>query len=88
MFLRYGLVLVIVWFAFMKFTDFGAHGILFMVAKSLLMVWMYDFMSVRQFAVCLGATELVVAGLIALRPFFARLCAIGSTAATLMFLST
>ena len=32
--LRFGLVVVIVWFAFMKFTDFGAHGIQPMVAKS------------------------------------------------------
>jgi len=88
LFLRYGLVLVIVWFAFMKFTDFGAHGIYPMVAKSPLMGWMYHFLSVRQFAACLGATELVVATLIALRPFSAKLCAIGSTAAMLMFLST
>ena len=87
-FLRYGLVLVIVWFAFMKFTDFGAHGIYPMVTKSPLMGWLYRFLSIRQFAAGLGATELIVATLIALRPFSAKLCAIGSTAAMLMFLST
>jgi uncharacterized membrane protein YkgB len=49
------------------------------------MGWMYRFLSVRQFAACLGAMELVIAALIALRPLSAKLCAIGSTAAMLMF---
>ena len=85
---RYGLVLVIVWFAFMKFTAFGAQGIHPIAARSPLMGWMYHFLSVRQFAACLGTSELVVAILIALRPWSAKACTIGSAGAILMFLTT
>ena len=86
--LRYGLVLVIVWFALMKFTDFGAQGIHPLVAKSPLLGWMYSFLSVRLFAAALGSVELVVALLIALRPWSAKACAVGSAGAILMFLTT
>ncbi len=86
--LRYGLVLVIVWFACMKFTDFGALGIHPLVAKSPLMGWMYRFLSARAFAAGLGSVELVIAVLIALRPWSANACAVGSAGAIMMFLST
>ena len=86
--LRYGLVLVIVWFAFMKFTDFGAQGIRPMVARSPLLGWMYHYLSARAFAAGLGSVELVIAVLIALRPWSAKACAAGSAGAVMMFLTT
>ena len=86
--LRYGLVLVIVWFAAMKFTHIEAVGIQPLVSKSPLMNWMYRYLSVQQFSTGLGCVELTVALLVALRPVSAKACAIGSLAAVGMFLTT
>lgn len=85
---RYGLVLVIVWFAVMKFTDVEAKGIQPLVAGSPLLGWMYRFVSVQGFSRGLGAAELTIAFLIALRPLSARVCALGSAGGIGMFLTT
>ena len=86
--LRYGLVLVIVWFAAMKFTHLEAAGIQPLVSKSPLLGWMYRFLSVQQFSTGLGCVELLVALLVACRPVSTRVCAVGSLAAVGMFLTT
>ncbi len=85
---RYGLVLVLLWIGSMKFTSYEANGIQPLVAHSPLMSWMYNILSVRGFANGLGAFEIVVAVLIALRPWAAKLSALGSAAAVLMFFTT
>lgn len=86
--LRYGLVLVIAWIAAMKATEYEAKGIQPLIAHSPLLSWGYRIWTVRQFTAIIGATELVVAGLIALRHWSARAAAIGSAGAVLMFLTT
>jgi uncharacterized membrane protein YkgB len=86
--LRYGLVLVILWIGLMKFTAYEAQGIEPLVTRSPLMGWIYQFLSVRLFSAALGVVEVVVAVLIALRPFSAKACAAGSAAAVLMFITT
>jgi reactive chlorine resistance protein C len=48
--LRYGLVLVIAWIGFMKFTAYEAAGIQPLVANSLLMSWVYAIFSERAFS--------------------------------------
>lgn len=87
-FLRYGLVLVIAWIGFMKFTSYEANGIRPLVANSPFLGWMYHLLSVQQFSDGLGVVELGIAILIALRGWSPKACAIGSTAAVLMFLTT
>jgi reactive chlorine resistance protein C len=86
--LRYGLVLVIAWIGFMKFTAYEAAGIHPLVANSPLMSWAYAIFSERAFSALLGVVEISVALLIALRPLSAKVAAVGSGLAAVMFLTT
>jgi uncharacterized membrane protein YkgB len=87
-FIRYGLVLVLVWIGGMKFTAYEAEGISGFVFNSPLMFWAYQLFSKGQFSVILGATELLTAMLIAARSFSAKLSAVGSALAVGMFFTT
>jgi reactive chlorine resistance protein C len=86
--LRYGLVLVIAWIGFMKFTAYEAAGIQPLVANSPLMSWVYAIFSERAFSALLGIVEIAIAAMIALRPVSAKVSAIGSGLAVAMFLTT
>ena len=86
--LRYGLVLVIAWIGLMKFTAYEAAGIQPLVAHSPLMSWVYAIFSERAFSALLGVVEVAVAAMIALRPVSAKVSAIGSGLAIVMFLTT
>jgi uncharacterized membrane protein YkgB len=86
--LRYGLVLVIAWIGFMKFTAYEAAGIEPLVANSPLMSWVYSIFSVRAFSAALGVVEIAIAAMIALRAVSPKVCAIGSALAIGMFLTT
>jgi reactive chlorine resistance protein C len=86
--LRYGLVLVIAWIGFMKFTAYEAAGIQPLVSHSPLMSWVYDIFSERAFSALLGVVEIAIAAMIALRPVSAKVAAIGSGLAVMMFLTT
>jgi uncharacterized membrane protein YkgB len=85
---RYGLVVVVGWIGFMKFTAYEAEGISRYVANSPLMSWVYEFMSHRGFSAVLGVVELTIAILIAARPFSPRVSVLGSALAVGMFLTT
>jgi len=85
---RYGLVLVVGWIGAMKFTAYEAAGIQPLVAHSPLMGWMYRFLSVQAFSNLLGSVEIAVAVMIVLRPVSARIAALGSGTAAMMFLTT
>jgi len=85
---RYGLVVVVGWIGFMKFTEYEAEGIRLYVANSPLMSWVYGPLSVRGFSATLGVVEVAIAILIAARPFSPRATALGSTLAVGMFLTT
>ena len=85
---RYGLVIVVGWIGFMKFTTYEAQGIRLYVAHSPLMSWVYAFLSVRAFAAVLGVVEVSVALLIAVRPYSPRAAAVGSALAVGIFLTT
>jgi uncharacterized membrane protein YkgB len=86
--IRYGLVVVLFWIGAMKFTDYEAQGIQPLVANSPLMSWVYGVFSVQGFSNVLGATEIVIGALIALRPLSAKLAAVGSALAASTFLTT
>jgi uncharacterized membrane protein YkgB len=85
---RYGLVVVVGWIGFMKFTAYEAEGIRLYVTNSPLMSWVYGPMSVRGFSAVLGVIEVAVALLIAARPFSPRATALGSALAVGMFFTT
>ena len=88
LFLRYGLVLVVGWIGAMKFTAYEAAGIQPLVANSPLMGWMYRFLSIRGFSDLLGIVEVGIAVMIGLRSWSARVAALGSAMAVVMFLTT
>lgn len=85
---RYSLVLVLFWIGGMKFTAYEAQGISGFVSNSPLMSWAYSVFSVRGFSALLGATEIAVALLLAVRPISARASLVGGVAAVGMFATT
>jgi reactive chlorine resistance protein C len=87
-FLRYGLTVVIGWIAAMKMTDYEAKGIEPLIAHSPFLRWGYSFWTVDHFAMIIGAIEMTIAILIALRRWFPAASAVGSAGAVVMFLTT
>jgi reactive chlorine resistance protein C len=85
---RYGLVVVVAWIGFMKFTAYEAEGIRPFVANSPLMSWVYGPLSVRSFSAVLGLVEVAIALLIAARLFSPLASVLGSALAVGMFLTT
>ncbi len=86
--LRWSLVLIFLWFGFMKFTAYEAKGIAPLVMHSPLLSWAYNMLGERGFATALGIVEITIGVLIALRPFSARASGIGSCAAIVTFITT
>jgi uncharacterized membrane protein YkgB len=86
--LRYGLVLILGWIGAMKFTAYEAAGVQPLVATSPLMSWMYRLLSVQGVSNLLGVVEISAAVMIALRPVSAKISALGSATAVMMFLTT
>src|SRR5262245_49865042 len=76
--LRYGLVLILLWIGAMKFTAYEAEGIRPFVENSPLFAWTYPVFGVQGLSYILGVTEIIVGLLIAVRPWFPRLSAVGS----------
>jgi uncharacterized membrane protein YkgB len=82
---RYGLALVLAWIGFGKYIKMESRVL---IEHSPLMSWVYDVFSVNTVARGLGTMEIVAATLIAARPVSARLCAIGSALAIVLFCGT
>jgi uncharacterized membrane protein YkgB len=86
--LRYGLVIAIGWIGAMKATHYEAVGIQPLIARSPLLSWGYSIWSVDHFTMIIGATEIVIVVLLAVKPWLPRASAIGSLGAICMFLTT
>jgi uncharacterized membrane protein YkgB len=86
--LRFGLVIAIGWIGAMKITEYEAKAIQPFVAHSPFLSWAYNVWTVRHFSDIIGAIEMTIAILIALRRWFPMASAIGSLAAVFMFLTT
>lgn len=85
---RYGLVVVIGWIGLLKFTSYEAQGIQPLVANSPFMAWVYEVFSVTTFSTLLGVVEVGAAVLLAVKPWWPRLSAVGSVIAIGLFLAT
>jgi uncharacterized membrane protein YkgB len=85
---RYGLVIVLAWFGAMKFTHYESQGISHWVANSPFLSWVYDIMSVDAFGRLNGSVELVVAALLAVKPWFPKASVVGGVFASLFFVNT
>lgn len=85
---RYGLVVVIGWIGLLKFTAYEAQGIEPLVAHSPFMSWVYGVFSVGAFAALLGVVEVGTAVLLAVKPWWPRLSALGSVASIGLFVAT
>lgn len=86
--LRYGLVLLVLWFGVFKFTPTEAQAIQPLVANSPILSWLYAVTDVRGASRVIGLAEVTIALLIAARPFAPRASALGSLGAIAMFLTT
>ena len=86
--LRYGLVSILLWVGLLKFTAYEALAIQPLVENSPLLSWVYDLFSVSTFSAMLGAFEIALALMIAVRPFSWLISAVGSFGAVALFLVT
>jgi uncharacterized membrane protein YkgB len=82
---RYGLALTLAWIGFGKYIKMEARVL---IEHSPLMSWVYDVFSANTVARGLGTLEIAAAILIATRPVSARLSAIGSAMAIVLFCGT
>src|SRR5260370_35957430 len=85
---RYGLVITLLLIGVLKFTAGEAQGIQPLVASSPLMFWLYRVFSLQAVSNLIGVIEIVVALLVALPPFSAKLSLIGRIRAVITFLLT
>src|SRR3954454_19601628 len=85
---RYGLVIVLAWFGAMKFTSYESQGISHWVANSPLLSWVYNIMCIDAFGRLNGSIELIVAALLAVKPWFPKASVVGGVFASLFFVLT
>jgi uncharacterized membrane protein YkgB len=82
---RYGLALALAWIGVGKYIKMEARVL---IEHSPLMSWVYQVFSANTVAWGLGTLEIVAAILISVRPLSARLSAIGSAMAIVLFCGT
>lgn len=87
-FIRYGLVVILIWIGMLKFTQYEAEGIRPLAEHSPFFSWAFAFMSTQAFSNLLGVIEIATGILIALRPISPKLSAVGSFAGIFTFLVT
>jgi reactive chlorine resistance protein C len=85
---RYGLVVILLLIGLLKFTPEEATGIQPLVAHSPFLSWMYSLLSLQHVSNLIGAIEIAVATLIALRPVSPKASFLGSLGAIITFLLT
>jgi reactive chlorine resistance protein C len=85
---RYGAAVILLWAGAVKFIPCEAEGIKPLIANSPLTSWVYGVMSVGTFSAVLGVIEIAIGLLIALRPLWPMVSAIGSLLAVGIILTT
>jgi len=87
-FVRYSLVIVLIWVGALKFASYEAEAIAPLAMESPLLSWLLDIFSVETFALLLGIAEILAGVAIALRPVQPLLSALGSALAVVLFAVT
>jgi uncharacterized membrane protein YkgB len=82
---RYGLVLVLAWFGVGKYVKMDSRVL---IEHQPLLAWIYHVFSAGTVAFALGTMEIVAAVLIAIRPWWPGLSALGSALAVMLFVGT
>lgn len=85
---RISMVIVMLWFGFLKFTTYEANAIQGLVSNSPLVGWLNSVLSVAGVSALIGTIEVATGLLIATRFFSARLGALGGAMAAGTFLIT
>lgn len=80
--------MVLAWFGVLKFMAYEAQGIVPLVSGSPLMNWLYGVFSVTTFSALLGVFELAAAALLAVKPWWPTVSALGSVLAIVLFTGT
>jgi uncharacterized membrane protein YkgB len=83
---RYGLVVVLAWISVGHYA--APAAIQPLIAHSPPLSWLYGIFNVHTLGYALASTEILAALLIALRPLWPRVSAVGSAFAVLLFCST
>ncbi len=86
--MRYGLVLIFLWFGAMKFTSYEATGIAPFIANSPLVGWWHSTLGIQGASTMLGVYEIATAVLLAICPVAPRASVVGAAMAVLTFLIT
>jgi len=86
--LRYSLVFLLLFFGGLKWTTAEANGIQPLLSHSPFFFWLYPAVGVQGGSEMIGVVELIIGGLIAVRRWSPFASAIGSIAASGMFLVT
>jgi uncharacterized membrane protein YkgB len=84
---RYGAAALLLWTGAMTFIPRESERVEQLLAFSAIMCWDYEVMSACQFSAVLGVVEIVIGLLIALRPMWPMVSAIGSLLAAGMILT-
>jgi uncharacterized membrane protein YkgB len=87
-YVRYGLVAILVFYGWFKFSSVEAEAIKPLVENSPLLSWIYGLMDVYTAAKVIGVTEIVIAAFIALKFWSPAVCLFGSLLAVGMFATT
>ena len=84
--LRYSMVFVIGYLGIMKFTVYETDAMGPLVVNTPLLAGVYNYLGARIFFDAIGLIEVIIALMVALRPFSVLLSALGSASAAVMFL--
>ncbi|MBA3562606.1 MAG: DUF417 family protein [Gammaproteobacteria bacterium] len=85
---RYGLVMILLWAGLLKFTEYEANNIEPMVANSPLWSWAFQGLGLRTLSNLIGVLEILIGLLIAARPVWPKLSAVGSIGSVALFVIT
>ena len=86
--IRYGLAIVLIWIGITKFMPYEADGIKPLVMHSPLLSWTLGVMSIYTLSMFIGAIEIIIGLLIAIKNFAPQASAIGSFGAMITFFIT
>jgi len=86
--LRWSLVVIFIWFGFMKFTGYEAHGIAPLIANSPIMSWLHTVFGIEGAARVIGVLELSTAVALIVGAFVPVISALGAAMSTATYLIT